>query len=57
VVVKSKSAISLARGSLAIVIWYLIDRACFSSISALSRSPTTRWAECWRLTASVITSS
>jgi hypothetical protein len=27
---KAKSATSLARGSLARVIWYLIERACFS---------------------------
>jgi hypothetical protein len=32
-----KSAMSLASGSLAMVSWYLIDRACFSLISALSR--------------------
>jgi len=32
----------LASGSLAIVSWYLIDLACFSLISALSRSPTMR---------------
>jgi hypothetical protein len=25
------------------VSWYLIERACFSLISALSRSPTMRW--------------
>jgi hypothetical protein len=30
-------------GSLAMVSWYLIERACFSLISALSRSPTMRW--------------
>jgi hypothetical protein len=30
---------SLASGSLAMVIWYLIERACFSLISAVSRSP------------------
>src|SRR6478736_3855835 len=29
-----KSAMSLASGSLAMVSWYLIDRACFSLISA-----------------------
>jgi hypothetical protein len=32
----------LASGSLAMVSWYLIERACFSLISALSRSPTMR---------------
>jgi hypothetical protein len=35
---KVNSATSLASGSLAIVIWYLIERACFSAISAASRS-------------------
>src|SRR5450755_2787209 len=35
-----KSSRSLASGSLAMVSWYLIERACFSLISALSRSPT-----------------
>src|ERR1700704_1902502 len=29
----------------------LIERSCFSSISALSRSPTMRWGSCWRVTA------
>jgi hypothetical protein len=66
VAAKSKPAISLppfgrclrpASGSLAMVISYLIEPACFSVISAVSRSPTTRGAECWRLTASAITSS
>src|SRR6187402_2059814 len=47
-----KSSRSLASGSLAIVSWYLIERACFSLISALSRSPTMRWGSCWRLTRS-----
>jgi hypothetical protein len=42
--VKSKSSMSLASGSLAIVIWYLMERACFSAISACSRSPTMRSA-------------
>jgi len=37
----------LASGSLAMVSWYLIERACFSLISALSRSPTMRWGSCW----------
>src|SRR5450631_3318579 len=37
---KRKSLRSLASGSLAMVSWYLIERACFSLISALSRSPT-----------------
>src|SRR5882757_5969887 len=37
-----KSSRSLASGSLAMVSWYLIERACFSLISALSRSPTMR---------------
>src|SRR6266851_2092775 len=39
---KSNSSMSLASGSLAMVSWYLIERACFSAISALSRSPTMR---------------
>ena len=43
-----KSARSLASGSLAMVSWYLIERACFSLTSAESRSPTTRWGSCWR---------
>src|SRR3954447_8354280 len=34
-----KSRRSLASGSLVMVSWYLIERACFSLISALSRSP------------------
>jgi len=33
---KVKSPTSLASGSLAMVIWYLIERACFSEISAVS---------------------
>ncbi len=37
---KVKSAISFASGIRAIVIWYLMDRACFSAISAFSRLPT-----------------
>lgn len=52
-----KSAMSLASGSLAMVSWYLIDRACFSLISALSRSPTMRWGSCWRSTAVAMISS
>ena len=36
----SKSSRSLASGSLAMVSWYLMERACFSLISALSKSPT-----------------
>ena len=47
----------LASGSLAMVSWYLIERACFSLISALSRSPTIRWGSCWRLTAVAMISS
>jgi hypothetical protein len=46
-----------ASGSLAMVSWYLIERACFSSISALSRSPTMRWGSRWRLTAVAMISS
>jgi hypothetical protein len=52
-----QSSRSLASGSLAMVSWYLIDRACFSLISALSRSPTMRWGSCWRLMAVAMTSS
>src|SRR3984893_16231094 len=52
-----KSAISLASGSLAMVSWYLIDRAYFSLISAVSRSPTMRCGSCWRLMAVAIISS
>ena len=33
----------LGERGLAMVSWYLIERACFSLISALSRSPTMRW--------------
>ena len=44
-------------GSLAMVSWYLIERACFSLISALSRSPTMRCGSCWRLTAVAMISS
>ncbi|PWK56323.1 hypothetical protein C8K44_1571, partial [Aminobacter sp. AP02] len=29
-----------AKGSLATVSWYLMERACFSDISACNRSPT-----------------
>src|SRR5436305_1488513 len=42
---------------LAMVSWYLIERACFSAISALSRSPTIRGGSCRRLMPVVITSS
>src|ERR1022692_1867591 len=45
----SKSSTSLASGSLAMVSWYLIERACFSEISAFSRSPAKRCGSCWRL--------
>ena len=38
-----KTSRSFASGNLAMVSWYLIERACFSLISALSRSPTMRW--------------
>ena len=37
-----KSSRSFASGSLAIVSWYLIERACFSLASALIRSLTMR---------------
>jgi len=39
---KAKSSTSLASGSLAMVSWCLIERACFSEISTLSKSPTKR---------------
>src|SRR5580704_3690241 len=48
---KAKSSTSLAKGSLATVSWCLIERACFSDISAFKRSPTKRWGSCLRLTA------
>jgi hypothetical protein len=32
------------------VIWYLIERACFSLISAVSKSPMIRWGSCCRFT-------
>jgi hypothetical protein len=54
---KAKSSISLASGSLAMVSWYLIERACFSEISALSRSPTSRCGSCLRLIAEARVSS
>ena len=47
----------LGEGSLAIVSWYLIDLACFSLISAVSRSPTIRCGSCWRLMAVAMISS
>jgi hypothetical protein len=37
--------------------WYLIERACFSLISAVSRSPMMRCGSCWRLTAVAMISS
>ena len=37
-----KSSRSWASGRLAMVSWYLIERACFSLTSALSRSATNR---------------
>src|SRR5690348_7375111 len=39
----------LASGNLAMVIWYLIERACFSAISAASNSPMMRAGSYWRL--------
>ncbi|WP_223191466.1 hypothetical protein [Paracoccus thiocyanatus] len=35
---------------MAMVIWYLIERACFSLISAFSRSPTICCGSCCRFT-------
>jgi hypothetical protein len=46
-----------AKGSLATVSWYLIERACFSLSSAASRSPTMRCGSCWRFTAVAMISS
>lgn len=51
------SSISLASGSLAMVIWYLIERAFFSLISAVSRSPTIFCGSCRRFTAVAMISS
>ena len=53
---KLKSSMSLASGSLAMVIWYLIERACFSAMSEVSSSATT-WGSCWRLMAVAMISS
>jgi hypothetical protein len=52
-----KASMSLASGSLAIVSWYRIERACFSDISAFSRSPTKRCGSCWRFNAMASVSS
>ena len=49
VLLNAKSSTSLASGSLATVSWYLIERACFSEISAFKRSPTNRCGSCFRL--------
>ena len=54
---KANSSISFAIGSLAMAIWYLIERACFSESSAVSRSLTTRCGSCWRFTAVATISS
>jgi hypothetical protein len=54
---KVNSSISFAIGNLAMAIWYLIERACFSESSAVSRSLTTRCGSCWRFTAVATTSS
>ena len=40
-----------SHGNPSMAIWYLIDRACFSEISAVRRSSTTRCGSCWRSTA------
>ena len=37
--------------------WYLMERACFSAISADSRSPTILGGSCWRLMPVAMTSS
>src|SRR5215467_10824530 len=47
----------LGERCLAMVSWYLIERACFSLISAVSRSPMMRCGSCWRLTAVAMISS
>ena len=57
VFLNAKSSTSLASGSLATVSWYLIERACFSEISAFRRSPTKRCGSCLRLSAVVSVSS
>ena len=57
VLVKTNSSISLANGSLAMVSWYFIERACFSLISAANRSPMIRCGSCWRFTALMTISS
>ena len=50
---KRKSSTSLASGSLATVSWCLIERACFSEISAFKRSPRSQaCADCVHLSAS-----
>ncbi|AMJ47000.1 hypothetical protein APX01_05485 [Cereibacter sphaeroides] len=55
--VKSNCSMSFTSGSLAIVIWQRIERACFSAISDWSRSPTILGGSCWRLMPFAMTSS
>jgi hypothetical protein len=43
---KANSSITFAIGSLAMAIWYLMERACFSESSAVRRSLTTRCGSC-----------
>jgi hypothetical protein len=47
----------LGNGSLATVSWYLMERACFSDISACNRSPTIFGGSCCRLMATPMISS
>ena len=54
---KENSATSFASGNLAMVIWYLIERACFLLIWAVRRSPIIYCGSCWRLTAVAMISS
>ena len=49
--------LDIVSGSLAMVNWYLIEWACFSELSAESRSPTIRGGSCWRFMAVAMTSS
>ena len=49
--------VEMAIGGRAMAIWYLIERACFSESSAVSRSLTTRCGSCWRFTAEATISS
>jgi hypothetical protein len=54
---RSRSLDVLGQRQLGDVIWYLIERACFSAISAGKRSPTIFGGSCWRLMPLAMTSS